>query len=120
MTSKEELKKQYKQSPPPMGIFRIKNIANGKIFIGRGMNLAGKLNSNKFQLEQGSHMNRALQEDYSHFGEQNFSFEVVDYLEPKEDPNYDHTEDLKVLEEIWLERLQPYGEKGYNKRKADK
>ncbi len=48
---------------------------------------------------------------------QNFSFEVVDTLEPKEDTTYDYTKDLSVLEEMWLEKLQPFSEKGYNKKK---
>jgi hypothetical protein len=33
ITNKKELKKQYKASPPKMGIFQIKNLTNGKIFI---------------------------------------------------------------------------------------
>ncbi len=112
---KKKLKKQYLQSLPPMGIFQIKNIANGKLFIGSSKNLKGKLNSVKFQLEMGSHMNKALQEDFNNYKEENFLFEVIDFLEPKEDPDYDYTEDLNLLEEMWLEKLQPYGERGYNK-----
>ena len=118
MIDKKEAKKQYKQTLQPMGIYQIRNIVNGKIFIGSSKNLDGRLNRNRFQLEQGLHMNKELQNDYNQFGEGKFSFEVLDYLEPKEDTNYDSTEELKVLEEMWLERLQPYDEKGYNKRKA--
>lgn len=117
MIDKKEAKKQYKQTLQPMGIYQIRNIVNGKIFIGSSKNLDGGLNRNRFQLEQGLHMNKQLQNDYNQFGEGKFSFEVLDYLEPKEDTNYDYTEELKVLEEMWLERLQPYNEKGYNKRK---
>jgi hypothetical protein len=117
MIDKKEAKKQYKQTLQPMGIYQIRNIVNGKIFIGSSKNLNGGLNRNRFQLEQGLHMNKQLQNDYNQFGEGKFSFEVLDYLEPKEDTNYDYTEELKVLEEMWLERLQPYNEKGYNKRK---
>ena len=117
MIDRKEAKKQYKQTLQPMGIYQIRNIVNGKIFIGSSKNLDGRLNRNRFQLEQGLHMNKELQNDYNQFGEGKFSFEVLDYLEPKEDTNYDYTEELKVLEEMWLERLQPYNEKGYNKRK---
>jgi len=41
----------------------------------------------------------------------------VDYLEPKDGPDYNYTNDLAVLEDMWLEKLQPYDEKGYNKKK---
>jgi group I intron endonuclease len=114
---KRKVKEQYKQTVLPMGVYQIKNLANGKVFIGSGKNLPGKFNSHRFQLKQGSHMNRALQEDYKHFGEEKFSFDVLDYLEPKEDPKYDYAADLALLEDMWVEKLQPFGERGYNKRK---
>ena len=115
MIDKKELKKQYKQTLPPMGVYRIENLVNGKILIGSSKNLTGKVNSYKFQLKQGTHMNRELQRDYIQFGEENFSFAVLDYLEPKDGPDYDYANDLATLEEMWLEKLRPYGEKGYNK-----
>lgn len=114
MIDKKELKRQYKETLPPMGIYQIKNLVNGKILIGYSKNLTGKFNSYKFQLNLGSHMNSGLQEDYKKYGEDKFSFEVIDYLEPKEGISYDYTKDLEALEELWLEKLQPYGEKGYN------
>ncbi|MGA3086723.1 MAG: GIY-YIG nuclease family protein [Thermodesulfobacteriota bacterium] len=103
---------------PTNGVYQIKNRANGKVFIGSDKNLPGKFNSHRFQLKQGSHMNRALQEDYKNFGEEKFSFDVLDYLEPKEDPKYDYAADLALHEEMWVEKLQPFGEQGYNKRKG--
>ena len=118
MTDKKELKKQYKQTAQPMGVFQIRNSVNGKIFIGKSKNLKSALNSNMFQLETGTHMNKSLQKDFKLFGKKCFLFDVLDYLEPKEDKKYDYTDDLKVLEEMWLEKLQPYNEKGYNKRKG--
>jgi group I intron endonuclease len=114
---KKELKKQYKQTLLPMGVYIVKNLVNGKIFIGSSKNLEGKLNSMRFQLEMGSHMNNELQKDYNQFGKENFSFEILDRLEPKEDSDYNYDEDLKVLEEMWMEKLQPFGEKGYHREK---
>ena len=114
---KKELKKQYKQTLRPMGIFQIKNLTNNRIFIGSSINIEGKLNSIKFQLEMGSYINKELQKDFNQFGENNFLFETIDVLEPKKDPGYDYTEDLKTLEDMWIEKLQPFEEKGYNKRK---
>ena len=43
MIDKKELKKQYKQTLQPMGVYQIKNLVNGKIFIGSVKNLPGKL-----------------------------------------------------------------------------
>ena len=117
MTDKKELKRQYKQTPPAMGVYQIRNLVNGKILIGYSKNLKGKSNSFRFQLNAGLHINRELQNDYHELGEERFVFEVLDSLEPREDPAYDYTGDLETLEELWIEKLQPYGEKGYNKPK---
>ena len=117
MIDKKELKKKYKENLPPMGVYQIKNLVNGKVLIGSSMNLNGKANSFRFQLKAGSHMNSLLQKDYNTLGDENFVFEIVDTLEPKDDPEYDYKEDLKVFEEMWIEKLQPFEEKGYNKRK---
>ena len=118
--NKKELKNQYKQTIQPMGVFQVKNLINGKIFIDSGLNVQGKINGCKFQLALGTHMNRNLQEDFSKSGITNFSFKIIDYLKPKEDVKIDYTDDLKMLEEIWVEKLQSFGERGYHKRKISK
>lgn len=115
MINKSEIKKNYKQSLQPMGIYQIKNLVNNKILIGSSKNLPGRINRFKFSLKFGAESNKELLEDYKKYGEGSFSFEILDILNPKEDPAYDYTEDLKVLEGMWLEKLQPFGEKGYNK-----
>jgi hypothetical protein len=117
MTDKKELKRQYKQTLPPMGIYKIENLVNGRMLVGSSRNLRGKENSWMFQLRQGFHMNRELQRDYKQYGEDKFAFSVVDRLDPKEGSDYDYTGDLAALEEMWLERLEPYGDKGYNRKK---
>ncbi|MGD8780641.1 MAG: GIY-YIG nuclease family protein [Ignavibacteria bacterium] len=117
MIDKKELKKKYKQTLPQMGIYMIRNLTNGKILIGRGLNLSGKENSFRFQLQTGTHTNSELQSDYNKTGDDNFVFEIIDILEPKADSNLNYGEELKVLEEMWIEKLQPFDGKGYNKRK---
>jgi len=32
----------------------------------------------------------------------------------RDDPNFNLNDELTLLEEIWLEQVQPFGEKGYN------
>lgn len=115
--NKRELINKYKQTVQPMGIYQIRNVTNGKIYIGSAKDLRGRINSNKFQLKMGSHLNKELQKDYNEIGLEGFSFDILDYLKPKEELQYDYTEDLKVLEEMWLEKLRPYNESGYNSQK---
>ena len=118
MINKNELKKKYKETLPPMGVYQIKNLKNGKVFIGSSKNLPGKENSTFFQLKMGSYYIKELQQDYKESGADNFVFEVLDYLEPKEGTDYNYTKDLEALEELWLEKLKPYGDRGYNKYKS--
>lgn len=110
-------KKLYKQTLRPMGIFQIKNLSNGKVYIGRAMDLNGKLNSEKFQLKNNMHVNKDLQSDFNVLGEEKFAFESLDYLTAREKPDYDYGHDLQTLEAMWLEKLQPFGERGYHVKK---
>jgi len=113
--NKKELIKNYKQTIQPMGVYQIKNKRNGKLFIGSTKNLLGKINSHRFQLKNNLHTNKEMQKEFNEIGEEGFSFDILDHLEPREDLNYDYTEELKTLEAIWLEKLRPFNEKGYNK-----
>ena len=114
---KKELKKEYQQNHTPMGVYQIRNIVNGKILIGSALNLTGALNSPKFQLNAGSHPNKTLQAEWREFGSDGFSLEILDELSATEGPAYDYRADLAFLEEFWLEKEQPYGERGYNQKK---
>lgn len=111
----KKIKQEYKQQTQPHGIFQIRNNQTGKILIGSSKNLRGTWNSYRFQLKMGASMNRNLQEDWNKFGAGAFSFEVLDELEPNDDPRYDYSDDLTLLEEMWIEKLQPFGDRGYNK-----
>ncbi|HMD68455.1 MAG TPA: GIY-YIG nuclease family protein [Chitinivibrionales bacterium] len=120
MSSRKDLIRSYKQRVAPMGVFRVTNTANGKILIGSSKSLDTKFNSILFQLKIGRFPNPALQADFETCGETNFSYEVIDTLEPKDDPLYKYEDDLRTLEELWLDKLKPYDEKGYNTEKQRK
>ena len=109
-----ELKAAYKLSHRPVGVYQIKNTVNGKIFIGSSLNIEGRLNRHRFGLTMGNHDNKKLQDDVKQYGIDKFSFEVLECLDPSDDMNHDYSRDLEALESLWLEKLQPYGDNGYN------
>lgn len=117
MDRKKELKQQYKEIPIEAGIYQIKNNKNHKVFICSTRNFK-TINGAKLQLETGTHMNKALQVEWNQFGKEAFTFEILENLKKKNDPFYNEKEALTELEEKWLDTLQPYGEKGYNVKKA--
>jgi hypothetical protein len=114
---KKQLKKQYQLAKRPFGILLIRNTVNDKVFLAAGMNLQGLLNRERFALNANAHMNKALQADWKELGADKFEFEVLDQMEPTDDPAFDAKRELEFMEEMWLEKLQPYGGRGYNEKK---
>ena len=113
-TRKRELVRAYKESRRPMGVYCVRNLATGRALVGRAVDLPAVLNRERAALRVGAHANRELQRDWNALGPDAFAFEVLDTLAaPEDDAGYDPAEDLKVLEALWLERLQPFGERGY-------
>ena len=115
-SARKEMKREYLETRHPIGIFRIHNKTNGKSFVATSLNLTTAFNGQLARLNFGGHPSAALQEEWKQLGADAFEFEVLDTLTPSETPGYDPTEELKVLEELWLDRLQPFDDKGYNKR----
>jgi hypothetical protein len=114
MKSRKELNREYQERPKPAGVFQIKNTANGKVLLGSSLNLEGALNGHKFTLKIGSHRNKELLADWNTYGPDNFIFEILATVQVKDDPNFNVSDELTLLEMIWIEKLQPFGEKGYN------
>lgn len=113
-----EIKRNYKQNLPDMGVYQIRNKVNGRIYVGSSMNLDGTRNSRLFQLKMGKIVfSRELQKDLSQFGADTFEFSVLDVLD-KPEPGDNVERLLAALELQWLEKLQPFGERGYNSERA--
>ncbi len=106
MDRKKELKLQYKQTRPQMGIFIIRSKANNKCYIQGSQNLKGAMNGARVRLEGNMHMFKELQKEWNELGVDNFTFEILEYLEyDKDEAKTDYTEELKLLELIWEEKL---------------
>ena len=110
----QDIKREYKGRKKPAGVFQVKNIANGKVLLGSSLNLEGPLNSHKFMLTIGSHRNEGLQKEWNEYGADKFMFEILEVVKVKDDPNFNLDDELTLLEQIWLEKLQPFGDRGYN------
>lgn len=114
LKSRRELNREYVERLKPAGVYQVKNLVNGKVLLGSSLNLEGPLNRHKFMLKIGSHTNKALQKDWNELGPEQFAFEILEEVQRKDDPNFNLKDELTLLEMIWLEKLQPVGERGYN------
>lgn len=111
---RKELNRAYQERVKPSGVFQVKNLVNGKILLGSSLNLEGPLNKHRFMLRVNSHPNKELQKDWNELVADQFVFEILETVEIQAHPNFNLKDELTLLEEIWLEKLQPFGERGYN------
>jgi hypothetical protein len=106
--------REYKETARPMGVFRVRNTATGKSFIGSSNDLPAMLNRQRFQLDAGSHPNSQLQSDWKELGAAVFEFDTLDTLQAPETPGADVSEDLRTLEEMWMQNILGSGGSLYN------
>ncbi len=98
-------------------MFQLRNTTNGRLFVSSSANLPAIFNRLRMQLDGGTFvMLPELQRDWKELGAGTFVFETLEEIEPPEGPGWDPSDDLATLEQLWLEQLEPYGEKGYNRR----
>ncbi len=113
---RKALIRQYKESRRPVGVWRVRNSVNGKSLIGTSVDLPSMLNRQRAQLRMDTHDNKALQKDWNTLGPEAFEFEVLDVLTPPEQAGWDPKDDLRVMEALWLDKLAPFDDQGYNPR----
>jgi group I intron endonuclease len=80
------------------GVYAIKNLVNGKCYVGQSKNITWRLLGHKVALTKGIHYNKHLQSAVNKHGIDNFSFEVLEICEL----------DKKVLcvkEQKWMDKL---------------
>jgi group I intron endonuclease len=104
-----EAKRDYKQAKRPMGVYRIRNTRNGKCYVGFSTDLQARINRQKAELKFGSHRNAELLGEWKSFGESSFEFEVLDELAHDENSKANPAEELRILTEMWIRKLEKSG-----------
>jgi hypothetical protein len=99
------------------GVVKLTNSASGRVFIGSFSNIKNRESYLRDQLDDGRHPNAALQADWRIYGSAAFSYEVLAEKDAAE--VNDAAWEAKQLEAVFLEELQPYGERGYNRPPAN-
>ncbi len=117
MKTKKELKQAYKHMKFRMGVFQIRNTVNDKIFIEGNIDLDSIWNRHRFQLNFGNHPNEALQLEWNTYGEAKFVYEILDEIKPSETEITNYNKEIKLLEQMFIDELQPFDDKGYHRRK---
>src|SRR6266702_3044868 len=92
--------------PHTPGIYRITCTVNLKMYIGSAVSLYRRWKEHRGELRRNIHRNPKLQNAWNKYGEQSFTFEVIELvLIP---------ELLTMREQHWLDKFKPFGHKGFN------
>lgn len=91
--------RQARDAFPPMGVYAIRNEANGAVHVGSSRNVHGTLNRIRFELRLGTHPHKALQAEWKR-DPSTLRFEVLELVKERSDPAFDYVAELKALEEI--------------------
>lgn len=87
------------------GIYQIKNLVTGKVYIGSACRLSSRKADHLRGLQRGNHVNQKLQRAWSKYGPSAFEFSVLELV--------DQVEMLTVREQHWIDSLNAVAS-GYN------
>lgn len=117
MDRKKELREQYKQMKPAMGIFIVRCKLNNKCFLKTTQDLRGVMNGTIARLQGGRHPNRELLKEWIELGEDNFEMEILQTLEyDKDETKTDYSAELEVMQMLWEEKLAGQNKVLYKQR----
>lgn len=87
------------------GVYKITNIANGKIYIGSSKDIKDRWYQHTSKLNSKNHGNIHLQNAWNKYGGEKFKFEIIEECAP---------EFQFEREQFYLNTLSPFDTKGYN------
>ena len=100
------MKKQKPSESTLSGIYQIINTTNNKIYVGSSINIKQRFNDHKKLLRHNKHPNNHLQSSWLKYGESNFNFEIIEYVD---------NENLLIKEQFYIDLFLSYENKiGYN------
>jgi predicted GIY-YIG superfamily endonuclease len=87
-----------------IGIYKIQNLLNGKIYIGQSVDIEKRWSTHKAELKNNYHHNIHLQSAWNKYGENNFEFSIVEEC---------IIDQLNQREIYWISQFNSF-ENGYN------
>lgn len=66
--------------PKKSGIYQIRNLVNGKVYVGSAINLHRRCYDHFVQLRNNKHNNQHLQRAFNKYGESSFIFEIIEFV----------------------------------------
>ena len=82
-----------------IGIYKITNLDNGKMYVGQSVNIENRWSSHKTLLNKNQHENRRLQNSWNVHGADRYEFSAIEECS---------IEELNDLEMYWIDKLRTY------------
>ena len=101
---RRQLARAARDAFPPMGVYAVKDAVAGTVRVHASGNVHGSINREQFELRLGRHRDKALQAEWSR-DPARFSFEVLEMVKERKDPDFDYAEELRVLQALHREEL---------------
>jgi len=95
----------YEELKSNVAVYAIRNIKNGKMYVGSSSNVKSRWNNHYNTLKKSKHHSVKLQRAWGKYGEDSFVFEVLEYVEKDE---------LIEAEQQYMDFYEAYTECGYN------
>lgn len=110
MDRKRQLKEQYKQMKPDMGIMIVRSQSEKWCYLEGTQNLRATMNGTPFKLKAGFHPSRELLKKWQEHQGSNLTFDVLEQLEyDKDETKTDYSDELALMLMEWQERLTEDG-----------
>lgn len=113
---RKELLLKYKQMEIMMGVVKITNLVNGKVYVVSYPDLRDKWAHIQNALNNNTYSSGGLMRDWKLYGADAFRYEVLEQTPQQGETSQELRRKLDQMEKEWLKKLEPYEEKGYNRR----
>ena len=97
---------KFTQHPLSAAIYQIKNLQNGRVYVGSSVNLKKRWKEHRNDLKKGSHHSQKLQNAWNKYGEESFEFSILEAV-------FDKTK-LLEQEQHWIDLLCATSRVNYN------
>lgn len=77
------------------GIYSIRNVLNGRLYVGSATNIQSRWRSHRSSLENNAHHSATLQRSWNKYGKELFEFSVLEHVE--------NLDDLISREQFWID-----------------
>ncbi|GAB5375946.1 MAG: GIY-YIG nuclease family protein [Acuticoccus sp.] len=94
----------YRDRKVVAGIYAVRCAASNEVWVGRAPDVPAIGNRLRFELGQGAHRHRAMQDAWRRHGADNFSIDLVERLDP-DDLGLAMNRVLKARHAFWVEEL---------------